>query len=318
MSEWKIKPTKFSALTINPQRLLWERNQPKGNPLMSKISLQIGDPTIHGNFPPHPEWIEALAEAVKRDKFSYDESAGGINARQAVADYRKCDGNISAADVFLTSGSSMAIEFAFMTLAEPGENILIPRPAFNYCTWAAGTGIKLKSYNLDPTKGWDVDLKHMESLIDEQTRAILVNSPGNPCGNVFSKQSILAIIDVAERYKLPIIADEVYEFFVFPGTEFRTFASLSKNVPILTCSGLTKRFLMPGVRMGWLILNDRGDKLKDVRSSFANICGRNFGPNSSVQLALPKILQILPENFFNEVNERIWVSFCKDFYLESY
>lgn len=140
----------------------------------------------------------------------------------------------------------------------------------------------------------------MEGLINKETRAIIVNNPGNPCGSVFSRDHILEILKIAERHQLPIIADEVYEFLTFPGAEFHSFASLSRNVPVLTCSGLTKRFLVPGIRMGWIIINDRGNKLKEVRLGLANIAGRNFGPNSTVQLALPEILKNTPQEFFDE------------------
>lgn len=167
--------------------------------------------------------------------------------------------------------------------------------------------IEGKFYDLDPNDDWQIDLKHLESLINDKTRAIVINNPGNPCGNVFSKEHILEILDIAERYKLPIIADEVYEFFVFPGNEFHSVASLSENVPVLTCSGLTKRFLMPGIRMGWILINDRGDKLKDVRLGIANIAGRNFGPNSTIQLALPKILKCVPQSYFDDAVTRVGV-----------
>lgn len=74
-----------------------------------------------------------------------------------------------------------------LTLASPGENVLIPRPSYNYKTWIDGMLIETKAYNLDPEKSWDIDLKSMEKLIDEKTRAIIVNNPGNPCGNFKQK-----------------------------------------------------------------------------------------------------------------------------------
>ena len=161
---------------------------------------------------------------------------------------------------------------------------------------------------MDPLKDWEIDLEHMECLINEKTRAILVNNPGNPCGNVFSRDHILDILEIAERHQLPIIADEIYEYFTFPGVEFHSVASLSKNVPVLTCSGLTKRFLMPGIRMGWIIINDRKDKFEDIRLGLANIVGRNFWPNSTVQLALPDILKNTPQDYFDENCRRVYVS----------
>lgn len=189
-----------------------------------------------------------MKEALDIDKFTYDSSAGLEVARQAVAEYSYHMGEITADDIILTSGCSMAIEIAFRALANPGENILIPRPSWNYSTWLCGSGIEAQFYDLDPSNDWQIDLKHMESLINDKTRAILINSPGNPCGNVFTKEHMLEILEIAERHRLPIISDEVYEFFVFPNVQHHSISSLSKNVPVLACSGLTKRFLIPAIR----------------------------------------------------------------------
>lgn len=95
---------------------------------------------------------------------------------------------------------------------------------------------------------------------------------------------------------------------MFPGVEFHSVASLSKNVPVLTCSGLTKRFLMPGVRMGWIVIHDRHSSFDDIRLGLANIAGRNFWPNSTVQLALPEIIKNTPQEFFADNCRRVHVS----------
>jgi tyrosine aminotransferase len=158
---------------------------------------------------------------------------------------------------------------------------LIPKPCWNYTTWICGSGIEVQFYNLDPSEDWNIDLNHLESLINDKTRAILINNPGNPCGNVFSKEHLIDVLKIAERHKLPIISDEVYEHFVFPGVKYHSVASLSKNVPVLTCSGLTKRFLMPGIRMGWILINCRHNLLDEVRLGLGNIAGRNFWPSST-------------------------------------
>lgn len=120
----------------------------------------------------------------------------------------------------------------------------------------------------------------MESLIDSNTVAILVNNPSNPCGSVYSKQHLLEIINVAKRHRLPIIADEVYGEMVrnslirnrsyyrvwfikvFPGQEFYYMAQLSDSVPILSCNALSKRFILPGWRFGWIAIHDPKDHLK--------------------------------------------------------
>lgn len=167
--------------------------------------------------------------------------------------------------------------------------------------------IETKQYNLDPSKDWDIDLKHMESLIDDRTKAILINNPGNPCGNVFGREHLLEIIDIAERHNLTIISDEIYEFFTFGTVEFHSLSSLSRNVPVLTCSGLSKRFMMPGIRMGWILINDRNGRLDEVRQGLKNVTGRILGPNSAVQHALPEILRRTPLDYFKANMDRIHV-----------
>lgn len=151
-------------------------------------------------------------------------------------------------------------------LAEKGKNILIPRPGFSiYRTLATGHGIDVRSYDLLPEKQWEIDLVQLESQIDENTAALILINPSNPCGSVFRKEHILEIIQIAEKYCVPIIADEIYEHFVFPGIEYHSISSLSVNVPVLTCGGLTKRFLVPGWRLGWIVIHDRHNAFEGIR-----------------------------------------------------
>lgn len=133
-------------------------------------------------------------------------------------------------------------------------------------------------------------------------------------GNVFSKNHILDILKVAEKHSLPIIADEIYEAMVFPGVEYNSFSALSKNVPILSCSGLSKRFLTPGIRLGWIIVHDRNDTLSEVKQGLRNVSARILGPNSTVQYAIPEILQNTPIHFFKNTMMKIAVGSC-GFYL---
>lgn len=151
-------------------------------------------------------------------------------------------------------------------------------------------------------------MESLEKQIDTKTAAIVVINPSNPCGSVYSKQHLLEILDIASRNRVPIIADEIYEYFVFSGHEYTAMSALSKDVPILTCSGLTKRFLVPGWRMGWLIIHDRNNIFeKEVRKGLRNLCGRLLGPTKLIQHALPTILKSIPQHFFDGVNSYIEV-----------
>jgi tyrosine aminotransferase len=118
----------------------------------------------------------------------------------------------------------------------------------------------------------------------------------------------LEILKIAEKHSLPIIADEIYEAMVFPGIEFNSFSALSKNVPILSCSGLSKRFLVPGIRLGWIIVHDRNNTLSEVKQGLRNVSARILGPNSTVQYSLPEILHNTPKQFFINSMMRIAVS----------
>ncbi|CAA3033088.1 tyrosine aminotransferase, partial [Olea europaea subsp. europaea] len=216
-------------------------------------------------------------------------------------------------DVVLCSGCSCALDLAITVLANPGQNILVPRPGFSiYRTLAEGLGIRTKPYNLlvsatnlDASifaeRGWEADLAGLEAAIDEDTAAIVVNNPSNPCGSVFSKQHLRDILDIASRHRVPIIGDEIYEHLVFPGERYYSLGSLSEDVPILSCSGLTKRFLVPGWRMGWVVLHDRAGVLgREVRAGLQRLSQRIIGSNTIVQGALADILERTPQAFYDQ------------------
>lgn len=155
-----------------------------------------------------------------------------------------------------------------------------------------------------------MDLVSLENQIDENTAAIIVNNPSNPCGSVYTSQHLKDIIDVASRNRVPIIADEIYEHFVFSDHKFTALSSLSEDVPVLTCSGITKRFLAPGWRLGWVIIHDRQNIFgKEVRTGLARMSTRLLGPNTLMQKALPRILKETPQSFFDETIRFIEVRF---------
>lgn len=242
-------------------------------------------------------------------KNGYGPSNGFPEARQAVAEYVAHQGPVSANDVILCSGCSCALDLCISVLAGPGQNILIPKPGFSiYKTLAEGFGVECRYYDLIPERNWEVDLDQLESLIDANTATIVVTNPSNPCGSVFSREHLEAILDIAERHFVPIIADEIYEHFVFPGQEFHSVSSLSRKVPVLSCGGLTKRFLVPGWRMGWIVIHDRDNVLQGVRKGLANLSSRILGANTLVQGALPEILRNTPQSFYDELVATLHVS----------
>lgn len=156
--------------------------------------------------------VDAVRESLDSYKWNgYGPSAGHLDARKAVADYvSPHQGFVTPADVILTSGCSSALDICLTVLGADGDNILCPRPGFSiYSTLSEGMGIQIRHYDLIPELNWEIDLKQMESLIDDRTAAILITNPSNPCSSVFSKEHLQRILAIAERHRLPIIADEV-------------------------------------------------------------------------------------------------------------
>merc|ERR1719370_1174040 len=181
--EWKVNASIVAKNTFNPIRDLLETMTIVPNPEKKMISLSIGDPTVFGNLLPAKEVVDAVHAALDSQKCNgYGPSTGSVEARTAVAKHVSVPGGeLTSDDVILCSGCSCALDIAISTLADDGQNILVPCPGFPlYTTLSAGLGIQTREYDLLPDQDWKVDLIHMESLIDHNTAAIIVNSPFQP------------------------------------------------------------------------------------------------------------------------------------------
>uniref|UniRef100_A0A672ZQ99 Tyrosine aminotransferase n=1 Tax=Sphaeramia orbicularis TaxID=375764 RepID=A0A672ZQ99_9TELE len=306
---WEVKPSDMANNTLNPIRAIVDGMKLTPNPDKPMIALSIGDPTVFGNLPTDETVRQALKDAIDSEKYNgYAPSVGYLKSRQAVANFYSCpEAPLEAEDVILTSGCSQAIDLAISVLCNPGDNILVPCPGFSlYKTLAVSLGIEVKLYNLLPEKSWEADLQHMESLIDERTSCLIVTNPSNPCGSVFSKEHLQKILNVASRHCVPILADEIYTDLVFPGCTSPSMASLSSSVPILSCGGLAKRWLVPGWRMGWILIHDRNNIFgSEIRQGLVKLSQRILGACSVVQGALEGILNA-PQSFYNNT-----ISFLK-------
>ncbi|XP_029009970.1 tyrosine aminotransferase [Betta splendens] len=307
---WDVKASDMANSTLNPIRAIVDGMKLTPNKDKAMIALSIGDPTVFGNLPTDEAVLQAMRDAVDSHKFNgYAPSVGYLRSRQAVANFYSCpEASLEAEDVILTSGCSQAIELVIGVLCNPGDNILVPCPGFSlYKTLAVSMGIKVKLYNLLPEKSWEVDLQHMESLIDERTSCLIVTNPSNPCGSVFSRDHVQKILKVASKHCVPILADEIYSDMVFPGCSCPSIASLSSDVPILSCGGLAKRWLVPGWRMGWILIHDRNDVLgSEIRQGLVKLSQRILGACTIVQGALENILNNTPQSFYSKT-----ISFLK-------
>ena len=291
-----------SARTVNPIRAIVDQvtSGPEAPRTDGKkrIPLSLGDPSIYGNLDPPSLLVEGVRAAAALGKSNgYVNAVGTDAARSAVASYYSTAlSPLSMSDVVLGSGCSGAMELAITTLLDPGTTMLVPNPGFPlYEVIATSHGAGVKKYDLDPSKGWECDLAHMESLIDGTVRCILINNPSNPCGSVFSESHLEAIVRLAQKHDLPILSDEVYAGMVFSGASFLPLADvasrLGRQVPVITASGLAKQFLVPGWRVGWLTFHDDvGHRLADVRRGVNALAQVIIGSSHIVQAGVVAVL----------------------------
>ena len=292
--KWKTVPTsQWINDMCNPIREIVEQIKMPGPGQKNMMPLSIGDPTVFGNLHMSKTFRDAIIKNVTSEKFNgYCSSVGRPEARIAIAKYYQTKTSLlTEDDVIICSGASGAIEIALKAMASPGENILLPKPGFSlYQTIAEQYGIECRYYDLIAEKNWEANLEQMEEKVDEKTKLIFVNNPSNPCGSVYSKEHLEAIIKVACRNKLPIISDEIYGNMCFTGSTFYPLASLTDEVPVIAIGGIAKEFLVPGYRVGWILLHDRNDVLKHVIDGMKKLTQLIIGSNTLVQSALPSIL----------------------------
>lgn len=290
---WVVQTSETTKRTTNPIRAIVDSIKFPEDRSREVIPLSLGDPTVFGNFKTPAILVDTIKS--KLDDFAcngYVHSAGMPEARRAIASrYTTAEAPLTEDDVVIASGCSGALDLAITCLCDAKTNILVPRPGFAlYATLAASKGVEVRHYSLLPDKGWEADLVEMESLMDENTSAMVVNNPSNPCGSVYSQEHLRAILAVAERHRVPVIADEIYGNMVFSGATFFPMATLTDTVPILAAGGIAKEFLVPGWRVGWLLVHDKKGAFAEVKPGLMRLSQLILGANAIVQSALPAIL----------------------------
>ena len=214
--------------------------------------LNIGDPNQFGFLTP-PHLIEAVAKAMRDGHNGYAPSPGIVEAREAVAaDFVARHVNINADRVLITSGTSEGIELALTGIVDEGEEVLVPSPTYPlYTAVLAKIGALPAYYRTDHRREWLPDLDHIRSLINPKTRALVVIDPNNPTGAVYPDSIRRALIELAESHGLVILADEVYGDLSYEGS-VPPMAALDNDAPIISYSSLSKAYLAPGWRAGWM------------------------------------------------------------------
>jgi len=225
--------------------------------------LNIGDPIPFG-FQTPPHMIEAVARAVRDGHNGYAPSVGIPAAREAVTAECINRGMPMTPDrVVITSGTSEGIELALNALAESGDEVLVPTPTYPlYTAVLAKIGARPVFYRTDPAAGWQPDLDHIRSLVSTRTKALVVIDPNNPTGASYPADTRKALLDIADKNNIPLLADEVYADLAFDGP-VPALASQNADAPVITFSSLSKAYLAPGWRAGWMAVA-RTERLDEV------------------------------------------------------
>jgi alanine-synthesizing transaminase len=251
--------------------------------------LNIGDPVAFG-FKTPPHLIAVVERALRDGHNGYGPSPGIEPARQAVAaEYTKGGFPVSADRVFLTAGTSEGIDLALGALIDEGGEVLVPMPTYPlYTAVIARLGARALYYRTDPAQGWAPDLDHLRSLVTPGTRALVVIDPNNPTGATYSVATRRALLAFADRYGLAIIADEVYGDLGFDGP-VAPLGSLDPDAPIVSFSSLSKAYLAPGWRTGWMAIG-RTPRLDDVVKAVAKLADGRLCSTLPMQYAVTAAL----------------------------
>ena len=271
-----IEPSKRSELVSYPIRDIVQAAKKIEANGTDMIYLNIGDPAPFGARPPS-HIFDAVKEALDQNYCGYAPSEGDPELRQTIAEFE----NVSKEDVFITAGLSEGIDFLFQALLDPGRNLLLPAPTYPlYITKERISYGTVEFYGCD--ENFEPDLESIRKNINEFTRGIVVINPNNPTGAVYSRKTLQGIIDIAGEYKLPIIADDVYDQMVFDG-ELTPLRRFSKDVPVVSGNSLSKNYLYPGARVAYLSFQGEGwDHMKDA---VQRLCNQRLSVNWEMQRA---------------------------------
>lgn len=256
--------------------------------------LNIGQPDL-----PTPQvGLDALRH-IDRRVLEYSPSQGFRSLREKmVGYYARYDIRLTADDIIVTSGGSEAVLFAFLSCLNPGDEIIVPEPAYaNYMAFAISAGAKTRTIATTIEEGFSLPkVEKFEQLINERTRAILICNPNNPTGYLYTRREMNQIRDLVRKYDLYLFSDEVYREFIYTGSPYISACHLDgieQNVVLI--DSFSKRYSECGIRIGALIT-----KNAEVRQAVMKFCQARLSPPLIGQLVAEASLDA-PEEYTREV-----------------
>ncbi|ACF46678.1 aminotransferase class I and II [Prosthecochloris aestuarii DSM 271] len=260
--------------------------------------LNIGDPVLYG-FQPPEELIEANVLALRHGHNGYSPSSGRKEAVEAIAE-DACRRGISTSpdNVIITFGASEAADLVCTSMLNPGDEVLCPSPGYPlYNAIIAKLNAREVRYSLDPANDWLPDPEQVEKSITPRTKILVVINPNNPTGELYSRETLDMFVDIARRHKLLIITDEVYHKLVYEGEHIPLASLASDDVAVITIDSLSKNYMAPGWRTGWLMITNSA-LIPDVRQAFIKLADARLCAPMAPQYTIKAAMTMGPE--YNE------------------
>ena len=256
--------------------------------------LNIGQPDL-----PTPKSALNAIRNIDRTVLEYSPSQGYKSYREKlVGYYKKYDIDLTADDIIITSGGSEAVLFAFLSCLNPGDEIIIPEPAYdNNMAFAISAGAVIRTVTTSIEDGFALPpVTKFEELINERTKAILICNPNNPTGYLYTRSEMNQLRDMVEKYDLYLFSDEVYREYVYTGSPYISachFTGIQQNVVLI--DSVSKRYSECGIRIGALIT-----KNEEVRKAVMKFCQARLSPPLIGQIAAEASLDE-PEEYSREI-----------------
>ncbi|MFL1682231.1 MULTISPECIES: pyridoxal phosphate-dependent aminotransferase [Bacteroidales] len=261
--------------------------------------LNIGQPDL-----PTPEVGLNAARNIDRKILEYSPSEGIRSFREKLVKYyAKFNIIVDADDIIITTGGSEAVLFSFLACLDPGDEIIVPEPAYaNYMAFAISAGAKIKTLPSSIDEGFALpSVEKFEELITERTKGILICNPNNPTGYLYTQKEMNQIRDLVKKYDLFLFSDEVYREFCYTGAPYISafhLKGIEDNVVLI--DSVSKRYSECGIRIGALIT-----KHKELKKNVMKFCQARLSPPLIGQLIAEASLDAPDDYLLSTYNEYV-------------
>lgn len=256
--------------------------------------LNIGQPDL-----PTPDCgLDALRH-IDRKVLEYSPSQGILSYRKKLVNYyAKYDIHVTPDDIIITAGGSEAVLFAFMSCLNPGDEIIVPEPAYaNYMAFAVSAGAKIRTIATSIEEGFALPkVEKFKELINDRTRGIMLCNPNNPTGYLYTRREMNQIRDLVKEHDLYLFSDEVYREYIYTGSPYISAMHL-KGIEdnVILIDSVSKRYSECGIRIGALIT-----KNSEVKKAVMKFCQARLSPPLIGQIVAEASLDA-PEDYYRDV-----------------